>query len=143
MALEKNIQDNFSQGELYSAYKYFGAHVKGNGVLFRVWGGSAQQISVIGDFNSWNQYENPMKYIENGIWELYIEGLNPGSLYKFAVLGKNGKWVNKSDPFAFYSEYRPGTASIIYDINLINKKNSFVFDKHYEKPLNIYEIHLY
>jgi 1,4-alpha-glucan branching enzyme len=137
-----NYQEYFAKGDLTDAYNYFGAHVQENGVFFRIWGGKAREISVVGDFNSWDNKINPMNYGENGIWELFIEGLRPGELYKYAILGKDGKWTNKADPFAFYSEYRPGTASIIYDIQKLMKKKSFHLKNHFDQPLNTYEIHL-
>ncbi len=137
-----SFQGDFIKGELFDAYNYFGAHVQEEGVFFRVWGGNSSEISVVGDFNSWDKSKNPMKHIDSGIWELFVEGLKSGEMYKYAILGKDRKLTNKADPFAFYSEYRPGTASIIYDIKKIHKKKTFQLKEHFKNPLNIYEIHL-
>ena len=142
MEADYSCRDKFTKGELFNAYNFFGAHLHKEGVIFRVWGGSSERISVIGDFNTWDKSKNPMEYIGEGIWELYIKDINPGELYKYAVLDINGEWTNKSDPFAFWSEYRPGTASIVYDINKIGKEHNFLLKDHFNKPLNIYEVHL-
>lgn len=142
MDKDNNFQENFSKGTLYDAYNYFGAHIKENGVLFRVWGGNAQKVSVIGDFNNWDNDKNPMNPIGYGIWELHIDNLKAGELYKYAVLGKGGKWINKADPYATYSEFRPRTASVIHGLLKAEKKEIFLTENHFDKPLNIYEIHL-
>ena len=142
MKSNNNFRERFSKGRLYDAYNYFGAHVQKDGVFFRVWGGQAQKISVIGDFNDWDHDRNLMEDTGDGIWELYLKDLKPGDLYKYAVLDKYGKWTNKADPYAFFSEKRPQTASVISQLPKREKKEMTLLKDHFDKPLNIYEIHL-
>ncbi len=138
----------FHQGKNYNIFEYLGAHrgVVGGveGVFFRVWAPRAKGVSVVGDFNGWNENANPMSKISTGgIYETFIEGIKPYSLYKFAVKGK--RTILKSDPCAFYSEKSPKTASVVYDIDgyrwsdgdYIKKKTPL-----YDKPINIYEVNL-
>ena len=136
----------FHKGEHLKAYNYMGAHFKDKGVIFRVWAPKAKNVSVVGDFNNWNGALHQMKKInDEGIWELYIENIGKYELYKYKVTQNNGQEVYKSDPYAFYSEMRPKTASIIYDIpqfkwtdtRWVNKRT-----KDLNKAINIYEVHL-
>jgi 1,4-alpha-glucan branching enzyme len=86
------------------------------GVLFSVYAPSARAVSVIGDFNAWDGRRHPMQSSFEGVWRLFIPGLEPGALYKFEVKGPAGNLLPiKSDPFGFYSEQPPGNASIVYD----------------------------
>ncbi len=139
----------FHQGTNYNAYEYMGAHfsrVKNvNGVVFRVWAPKAESVSVVGDFNGWNENSNVMNRVsDGGVFELFIKGLKEYDAYKFAVKN-NGKTVLKADPYAFHSETPSGTASKIYkldgykwhDADFIKNKQ-----KPYSKPANIYEVNL-
>lgn len=137
----------------YELYKKFGVH-KANfhgkdGFQFTVYSPYASQISVIGNFNEWNPHKNLMNTTsKHGVWSLFIPDLNEGDIYKFHIKSKNGNTYIKSDPFAFFSELRPDTASIIYDpfkdfnwedeVWMKNKKNY----SHLNKPFSVYEIHL-
>ncbi|MGL5802037.1 MAG: 1,4-alpha-glucan branching enzyme, partial [Cetobacterium sp.] len=103
----------------YTLYKTFGSHLKKNnnidGVLFTLWAPNAVQVSVVGDFNDWDGKRNYMnKDLETGVWSLFIPNLKEGTIYKYMIADKNQKIFMKSDPFAFYSEVRPNTASIVY-----------------------------
>ncbi len=141
------------EGTHYKKYEKLGAHpmvVDGTpGVLFAVWAPNALRISVTGDFNNWDGRRHPMRVRgSSGIWELFIPGLGQGTLYKFEVKSKHkGFLAEKADPYAFYSELRPKTASVVWDINRYDwcdeawmgqrsEKNLF------EAPLSIYEVHL-
>lgn len=136
----------FHKGEHLKAYNYMGAHFKDNGVIFRVWAPKAREISVVGDFNGWNGDTNKMKKInDEGIWELYVENANKNDLYKYRVIQENGAEVYKADPYAFYSEKRPKTASIVYDIPEFKWSDTRWTNKRKKdlgKPINIYEVHL-
>lgn len=137
----------------YTLYKTFGSHLKKNdgidGVLFTLWAPNAMKISVVGDFNDWDGKRNYMnKDIQTGVWTLFIPNLKEGTIYKYMIVDKNQKIFMKSDPFAFYSEVRPNTASIVYnpfktfpweDKKWLEKRAS---ENLYSKPISIYELHL-
>jgi len=141
----------FHQGTNYNAYEYFGAHfyekegVKG--VVFRVFAGTAEKVSVIGDFNFWNKKANLMNKISvGGVFETFVEGLKEFDNYKFCVFTKKAELI-KSDPFAFHGETHGSTASKIYDLEGYqwNDKNYFSCVRNkdiYSSPMNIYEVHL-
>ncbi|WP_291940541.1 1,4-alpha-glucan branching protein GlgB [Cetobacterium sp.] len=137
----------------YTLYKTFGSHLKKNnnidGVLFTLWAPNAVQVSVVGDFNDWDGKRNYMnKDLETGVWSLFIPNLKEGTIYKYIIADKNQKIFMKSDPFAFYSEVRPNTASIVYDpFKTFPWDDKKWFEKRekdnlYNKPISIYELHL-
>ena len=137
----------FHRGEYRQAYEYFGAHPTRNSTVFRIWAPSAKSVAVVGDFNDWTAREQDYchKITNEGIWEVEIKKIKKGNLYKYQIETSWGEKILKSDPYAFYSELRPQTASII------NGKPKFRWaDKRwlnnreigYAKPINIYEVHL-
>ena len=137
----------FHRGEYRQAYEYFGAHPTRNSTVFRIWAPSAKSVAVVGDFNDWIAREEDYchKITNEGIWEVEIKKIKKGNLYKYLIETSWGEKILKSDPYAFYSELRPQTASII------NGKPKFRWsDKKwlnnreigYAKPINIYEVHL-
>ncbi|MGF6907677.1 1,4-alpha-glucan branching protein GlgB [Fusobacterium sp. PH5-44] len=136
----------FLRGEHRNAYNFMGAHLNKTSVTFRVWAPNARNVSVVGDFNNWNGELHKMKLIsDGGIWEITIPKLRKYDKYKYQIELANGGWHLKSDPYAFYSELRPNTASFVYgvpkfrwsDKKWLNKRTQWL-----EKPLNIYEVHL-
>ena len=136
----------FHRGEHREVYNYMGAHLTKNSVIFRVWAPHARSVAVVGDFNNWTGYDHMMKKINNeGIWELEIPNLKKLEKYKYRVESTDGRVEMKADPYAFYSEMRPNTASIVYDIpkfkwadkRWLNKRTTGL-----NKPINIYEVHL-
>lgn len=141
----------FHQGTNYRSYEYFGAHFKKvggkSGVVFRVWANNAERVSVVGDFNGWNDSLNVMQNLGNGIFELFIAGIKHLDNYKYAVKTHRGVTL-KADPFAFYAELAPNTASKAYkfkkfnwtDGEFLNNKNSSA--NHHNLPMNIYEVNL-
>lgn len=146
--------DLFLEGKEYSAYKFMGAHFitenRKRGVRFTTWAPRASKIYVIGDFNNWElKEEYSMKKInERGIWSLFLPKLEEGIKYKFAVVNECGNnTVYKADPYAFKSELRPNTASVLTKIKSfrwgdkrwLNKREKEGLDN---KPMNIYELHL-
>ena len=144
----RKVQKDFVEGNCTNAYEYFGSHFaiqKGKkGVMFRVWAPNAQSVAVVGDFNSWNNDSNIMQPIENGIFELFIEGLNEYDIYKYAV-SNNGNTVLKADPYGFYCEVTPNTATRIYDLNGYDWQDDLYIknkSQPYDKPVNIYEVNL-
>ena len=137
----------FHRGEYRQAYEYFGAHPTRNSTVFRIWAPSAKSVAVVGDFNDWiAREEDYCRKLNNvGLWEVEIKKVKKGFLYKYQIETSWGEKILKSDPYAFYSELRPHTASIV------NGKPKFRWgDKKwlnnreigYEKPINIYEVHL-
>ncbi|SUY31052.1 1,4-alpha-glucan branching protein GlgB [Clostridium perfringens] len=146
--------DLFLEGKEHSAYKFMGAHFitenRKRGVRFTTWSPRASKIYIIGDFNNWElKEEYSMKKInERGIWSLFIPKLEEGIKYKFAVVNECGNnTVYKADPYAFKSELRPNTASVLTKIKSfrwgdkrwLNKREKEGLDN---KPMNIYELHL-
>ncbi|UKI22249.1 MAG: hypothetical protein L6V88_07640 [Anaerotruncus sp.] len=83
---------------------------------FRVWAPDAVQISVVGDFNDWDEHIDCMHQISPGIWETEVNGVKKYDCYKYAITAKDGRVLYKADPYGFHSETRPGTASKIYEL---------------------------
>ncbi|WP_283689022.1 1,4-alpha-glucan branching protein GlgB [Clostridium perfringens] len=146
--------DLFLEGKEHSAYKFMGAHFitenRKRGVRFTTWSPRASKIYIIGDFNNWELKEeySMEKINERGIWNLFIPKLEEGINYKFAVVNECGNnTVYKADPYAFKSELRPNTASVLTKIKSfrwgdkrwLNKREKEGLDN---KPMNIYELHL-
>lgn len=141
----------FHEGNNIKAYEYMGAHkVEGEEdlVCFRVWAPHAKSVSVIGDFNSWDENQGVMSLINDaGTWECYVKGVKQYDNYKFLVTAKDGKKTAKADPYAFHSETRPDTASKFYELSGYKWKDSKWQNEAknknvYESPMNIYEVHL-
>ena len=142
----------FHQGTNYKAYDFLGLHktkVNGkDGMVFRVWAPDAKSVSVVGDFNQWDDTVAPMEKISDGVWECFLPYvLEPFSLYKFSIETPSGKKICKGDPYGFHFETRPGTASKYYDIEGYQwNDNAWIRQKkkrpHYNSPVNIYEVHL-
>ena len=137
----------FHRGEYRQAYEYLGAHPTRSSTIFRIWAPSAKSVAVVGDFNDWiAREEDYCRKLNNvGLWEVEIKKVKKGFLYKYQIETSWGEKILKSDPYAFYSELRPHTASIV------NGKPKFRWgDKKwlnnreigYAKSINIYEVHL-
>lgn len=142
----------FGEGTHYEIYKKLGAHeaiINGKrGVYFAVWAPHAIAVSVIGDFNNWNDQVNEMKRLEPlGFYEAFVENAYLGQMYKFKITTKAGIELFKADPFANYAQLRPETASIITNINNFEWSDGDWLSKRSKKdmkqePLAIYEVHL-
>ena len=142
----------FNEGTNYKIYEKLGAHIKTinnvTGTLFAVWAPSAKNVSVVGSFNQWDGRRNPMRYRGNsGVWELFIPNVFEGQLYKFEIKTQDNKLILKADPFANYSELRPNTASIVYDIDNYDwNDKTWIYKRdtstNFKKPMSIYEVHL-
>jgi 1,4-alpha-glucan branching enzyme len=142
----------FHEGTHIESYKFLGAHlleVEGQkGVAFTLWAPNARSVKVVGDFNNWDGKNHSMEKVkDSGFWYLFIPNLTEGTQYKYKIDTFQGKELLKTDPYGFYSELRPNTASVVYDLNnyrwddgeWIKSKKSW---KPYDKPINIYEVHL-
>lgn len=142
----------FNNGRHYEIFEKMGAHPKKykgkNGMYFAVWAPHAEQIGVVGDFNSWDPEANAMKPLaDSGIWEAFVPGIAAGELYKYAITTKSGKILFKADPYAFSAEYRPGTASVTADLSDFQWGDDAWMDKRgstdpMNAPMSIYEVHL-
>lgn len=141
------------EGSHYRNYDKLGAHVTAvngvSGVHFAVWAPNARTVSVIGDFNRWDRRRHPMRVLgSSGLWELFIPGLGQGEIYKFFIRSAiNGYETVKADPYGFYSEHRPKSASVVYDINTYEWNDGGWIEERsktnwFERPLSIYEVHL-
>ena len=140
------------QGNHYEIYKKLGAHevtVKGKkGVYFAVWAPHAKSVSVIGDFNGWDEDANCMERQEPlGIYVGFVPGVKAGDLYKFCIETQKGDRLYKADPFANYAELRPGTASRVADISNLKWTDSKWMTarqnwNNEDKPVSIYEVHI-
>ncbi|RLD77719.1 MAG: 1,4-alpha-glucan branching enzyme, partial [Bacteroidetes bacterium] len=143
----------FKGGKHYRLYEKFGAHpmeIDGvKGVYFSVWAPSAKKVSVVGDFNYWNdkQHELNVRWDGSGIWEGFIPDAKEGIRYKFKIKSHNYVETEKADPYAFYCETPPNTASVVKNIEDYNWKDSdwmsYRKDKNdLDKPYAVYEIHM-
>ena len=142
--------DRFHQGTMTDGWRWFGAHPakkRGrDGWTFRVWAPHAEAVSVVGDFNNWNQKANKLSR-KGEIWEGFIADLPAYTTYKYCITGADGEIRMKADPYGFHTETRPGTASKLYDISGFRWSDAafrkkFAQNPVYSAPLNIYEVHL-
>ena len=137
----------FHRGEYRQAYEYLGAHPTRNSTIFRIWAPAAKSVAVVGDFNDWTaREEDYCRKLNNvGLWEVEIKKVKKSFLYKYQIETSWGEKILKSDPYAFYSELRPHTASIVNGIPKFrwgDKKWLNNREIGYAKPINIYEVHL-
>ena len=141
----------FYSGRDCRAFDYMGAHPfvqdGEQGYLFRVYAPEAEKVSVMGEFNDWNRDADYMMRDEQGIWEKFIPNIPEYAAYKYSVWAKSGDVFDKSDPYGFHFETRPGNATKAYDIDGYEWGDASWLDwrkKHlpYSNPVNIYECHL-
>ncbi|MEW6570827.1 MAG: 1,4-alpha-glucan branching protein GlgB [Nitrospirota bacterium] len=143
----------FKEGNHFRLYEKLGAHPMmidgGKGTLFAVWAPNAEMVSVIGNFNKWNKRAHPLRIRNDGsgIWEGFIPDVTSGDTYKFHIKSRYSNYkADKGDPFAFYWQVPPETASIVWNLEYKwhdsewmlkrPKSNSLV------APISIYEVHL-
>lgn len=148
---EEDIK-KFNAGIHYELYNILGAHVTQidgvDGVHFAVWAPEAIRVSVVGDFCNWDGRRYPMQRLgDSGVHELFIPGLGEGDIYKYEVKIKGDTVVLKSDPYGYYTEVRPNTASIVYDIHKYQWQDQDWMSKRdaaatKSEPMLIYELHL-
>ena len=141
----------FYSGRDCRAFDYMGAHPfvqdGEQGYLFRVYAPEAEKVSVMGEFNDWNRDADYMTRDEQGIWEKFIPNIPEYAAYKYSVWAKSGDVFDKSDPYGFHFETRPGNATKAYDLDGYEWGDASWLDwrkKHlpYSNPVNIYECHL-
>ena len=141
----------FYSGRDCRAFDYMGAHPfvqdGEQGYLFRVYAPEAEKVSVMGEFNDWKRDADYMTRDEQGIWEKFIPNIPEYAAYKYSVWAKSGDVFDKSDPYGFHFETRPGNATKAYDLDGYEWGDASWLDwrkKHlpYSNPVNIYECHL-
>ena len=141
----------FYSGRDCRAFDYMGAHPfvqdGEQGYLFRVYAPEAKKVSVMGEFNDWNRDADYMMRDEQGIWEKFIPNIPEYAAYKYSVWAKSGDVFDKSDPYGFHFETRPGNATKAYDIDGYEWGDASWLDWRkkplpYSNPVNIYECHL-
>lgn len=135
--------EQFHTGESVDIYRFLGAHPQKDGTWFSLWAPGADSVSVCGDFNLWQGM--PMQR-EMGIWRVFVPDVGIGSSYKFRITRGERSFL-KSDPFAFYSQMRPDTASIVTGLVEYSwQDEEWIRSKEqkdlYKSPINIYEVHL-
>ena len=141
----------FGQGTHYDLYNKSGAHpmtVDGDeGVYFAVWAPNAAAVSIVGDFNEWDENATPMERLEPlGIYQIFLTEIKVGDIYKYCVTAQDGKKTLKADPYGFQAELRPNNASVVADISDFKwhdsrwmKKREKFDDK--KNPMFVYEVH--
>jgi 1,4-alpha-glucan branching enzyme len=141
----------FGSGNHWKLYEKLGAHPRRvqeqQGVNFALWAPNAQSIQVVGDFNQWDGRAHTMrKQIPSGVWELFVPNVQAGMNYKYRVRSLDGRVIDKADPFAFYSEIPPRTASIVHSLSYQWNDASWLDERAQnrilQKPISIYEVHL-
>jgi len=156
-SLDLNAMYLFTQGTLEQAYQHLGAHwqvqKQQKGVRFTLWAPNAQSVSLIGDFNHWNNKRHLMrKHPAYGVWEIFIPQVKAGQSYKFSIVSNEGERLEKADPFAFTMQVPSDTASIIPEQTVLSgslKTNSEQeklqqrrqLRNAIDKPISIYEVH--
>ena len=141
----------FGQGTHYDLYNKLGTHPmtvdEEEGVYFAVWAPNAAAVSIVGDFNEWDENATPMERLEPlGIYQIFLTGIKVGDIYKYCVTAQDGKKTLKADPYGFQAELRPNNASVVADISDFKwhdsrwmKKREKFDDK--KNPMFVYEVH--
>jgi 1,4-alpha-glucan branching enzyme len=139
------------EGTHYQSYETLGAHLVSDGsvtgVRFAVWAPNAESVSVVGDFNQWNGARHPMQLRDGGIWELFVPELAEGAHYKYSVRSRAGSIQEKVDPYAFFAEVPPRTASIVWGLDNYTWGDSAWMEARAHRnllrePVSVYEVHM-
>jgi 1,4-alpha-glucan branching enzyme len=142
----------FNEGTHNRLFEKFGAHViefdGKRGTYFVVWAPNAERISVIGAFNGWNPDSHPMNpRASSGVWEAFVPGLGHGAVYKYHLRSSYHMYeVDKADPYGYYNEVPPRTASIVWELDYQWNDNEWLRTRHdrnkSDAPISTYEVHL-
>ena len=134
-----------------SMYNSLGAHLEQvdgvSGIRAAVWAPNAQEVSVLCNQNNWVHGRNELRPSEDGIWSGFVPGLEHGDAYKFGIREQSGVVSERTDPFGFFQEYRPKTASIVYELSDFAWQDQAWLSRRemtdwMASPLSIYEVHL-
>jgi 1,4-alpha-glucan branching enzyme len=144
--------DCFQKGNMYYGYEKFGCHylklLNTDGFYFAVWAPNATKVSVIGDFNGWKKGLHPLyvRLDHSGIWEGFIPRMQHGALYKYHITGFEGIESEKADPYGYYCELRPNTASITWQLDHAWHDHEWMQHRKQHNslkaPWSVYEVHL-
>ncbi len=142
----------FKSGKHFRLYEKLGAHAaeyKGaEGTYFAVWAPNARTVNLIGNFNQWNNAKHKLnsRWDESGIWEGFFADIKKGEAYKYAIHSNTGEYLEKADPFAFFAEVPPKTASIVWETNYPWKDEHWLSERKKQigkpKPYSVYEVHM-
>jgi 1,4-alpha-glucan branching enzyme len=141
----------WGQGRHEQLWQVFGAHFRPHedvsGTSFSVWAPHAKAARVLGDFNGWYGLGHAMRRLDdNGVWELFVPGLAPGTSYKFELLTADGRWVQRADPMARYTEVPPATASkvgqTLYEWGDSEWMRRRAERDPHNSPMSVYELHV-
>ena len=142
------ITEHFHQGHCIDAYRLFGAHFTyegGEGVRFTVYAPHARNVFVIGSFTNWAEHPVRMERTDfEGVWSVFIKDVKEWDSYKYRLEDRTGKPADKADPYAFYAETRPETASKTYNLDDIHWHDEAWMHARriaYDKAMNIYEVY--
>ena len=140
------------EGRHFDSYRKLGAHIReiagSSGTNFAVWAPNGAKVSVVGDFNGWDDRQHAMRPRgESGVWELFVPELPPGTVYKYRIKTPWGEVLEKADPFGFAAELPPRTASVVCDLDAYEWQDKTWMDRRaasdpLTKPISIYEVHL-
>jgi 1,4-alpha-glucan branching enzyme len=136
------------EGNHLRPYEVLGAHPMTvqdvPGVRFAVWAPAAQRVSVVGSFNQWDGRRHPMRLHPGcGVWEVFLPQVGEGDIYHYEVVGCDGELRIKSDPYAFRSQMRPGTASVVQRLPApVPPDNQRGWNQWFDVPVSLYEVHL-
>lgn len=144
--------DLFRAGRHYKLHDKLGAHITEKdgkkGVLFAVWAPNAKKVAVSGGFNYWDNITHQLnpRWDGSGIWEGFVPSIGHGELYKYIITTKTGEQLEKSDPFAFFAEVAPKTASIVWGLDYKWKDPKWMKGRSENNainaPMSVYEVHL-
>ncbi len=150
--LDPNVLHLFNEGTLDRAYRVLGAHPHVAdgvaGTYFAVWAPNAATVSLMGEFNGWSKNKHPMRlHGQSGIWEIFLPGVGHGAHYKYFVVGRTGGYrVDKADPYGFFQQTAPETASIVWNLDYAWGDAAWLKQRAehraLNRPMSIYEVHL-
>jgi 1,4-alpha-glucan branching enzyme len=139
------------EGSNYESYRTMGSHlVECEGVAgcrFAVWAPNAEVVSVTGDFNGWDRTRHPMRLRDGGVWEIFLPGVAASAPYKYSVLAREGGTQDHCDPYGFFAEVPPKSASVVLADSAYAWNDSEWMEKRAQanvlrEPVSIYEVHL-
>ncbi|MCU1232928.1 MAG: 1,4-alpha-glucan branching enzyme [Candidatus Solibacter sp.] len=141
-----------TEGTLHEAWRSLGAHIVttegATGVRFAVWAPNAENVTVAGEFNDWDVRRHPMRRRNGGVWELFIAGLGEGISYKYNIRSRFAGYQQlKADPYAFYCEHPPKSASVVWNLDKYEWQDSAWMETRaahdlLKSPMSVYEVHL-